>query len=306
LELLKEQTYLERNSSWTEFKDKIRDDSRYKAVDSSSAKEDMFRHYVSRLESNRNNGSDIENSENVKEREKQERIKASLRERELEVSREKNKVKDEMDKERQQYKHTETLESFSALLTDLIRNCDVHWKEAKKIITKDHRWELVETLEADEREKLFNAHIDNLFKKKRQKFRQLLDELKDVTLSTVWRDIKRQIKEDSRYMKFSSSDRKCEREFREYMKDRLSSAKNEFRELLKETKIITYKSKKLMEESDQHLLDIVGILQNDKRYLVLDPFEDDRRHLLMSYITELDRLGPPKPITSSDPTRRTK
>ncbi|XP_054167522.1 transcription elongation regulator 1-like [Oppia nitens] len=305
LELLKEQTYLDRNSSWTETKDKIRDDQRYRALESSSTKEDLFKHYISRLSSSRNNGSDAENSD-IKEREKQERIKVSLIEREREVNRELSAHLRERDKEREQHKHTEAIENFSALLTDLVRNCDISWRESKKIIKRDHRWELVETLDRDEREKLFNAHIDHLFKKKREKFRQLLAEVKDITLSSRWKVVRKQIKDDSRYIKFSSSDHKCEREFDEYMKDRLSMAKNEFRELLKETKIITYKSKKMMEESDQHLLDIVAILQNDKRYLVLDSFEDERRHLLMNYITEMDRLGPPKPITSSDSTRRTK
>ena len=304
MQLLKEQTYLERGSSWTETKDKIRDDPRYRALDSSSTKEDMFKHYISQLEPIRN--SDVENSEHIKEREKQERIKASLIEREREVNRELSAHLRERDKEREQHKHSEAVEHFSALLTDLVRNCDISWREAKKTIKKDHRWELVDSLDREEREKLFNAHIDSLFKKKREKFRELLDETKEITLSSIWRDIRRLIKEDSRYLKFSSSDRKCEREFKEYMKDRLTAAKNEFRELLKETKIITFKSKKLMEESEQHLLDIVAILQNDKRYLVLEPFEDERRHLLMNYITELDRMGPPKPITSSDPSRRQK
>jgi transcription elongation regulator 1 len=305
LELLKEQTYLDRNSSWTETKDKIRDDSRYKALDSSSTKEDLFKHYISQLES-KNSASDIENTENIKEREKQERIKASLIEREREVNRELSAHLRERDKEREQHKHSEAVENFTALLTDLVRNCDVSWREAKKTIKKDHRWELVEALDRDEREKLFNEHIDSLFKKKREKFRELLDETREITLSSSWREIRRVIKEDSRYTKFSSSDRKCEREFKDYMKDKLANAKSEFRELLKETKIITYKSKKMIEESEQHLLDIVAILQNDKRYLVLDPFEDERRHLLMNYITELDRVGAPRPITASEPTRRIK
>ena len=297
---------MERNSSWSETKEKIRDDSRYKAVDSSSTKEELFKQYTSRLESNKNNSSDNENFENTKEREKQERIKVSLIEREREVNRELSAHLRERDKEREQHKHSEAVECFSALLTDLVRNCDISWRDAKKSIKKDHRWELVEALDRDEREKLFNVHVNNLFKKKREKFRELLDETKELTLSSSWRDIRRLIKEDSRYTKFSSSDRKCEREFREYMKDRLTLAKNEFRDLLKETKIITYKSKKMMEESEQHLLDVIAILQNDKRYLVLDPFEDERRHLLMDHITELDKMGPPKPITSSDPQRRAK
>lgn len=305
---MKEQNYLDRHSSWTETKEKIRDDPRYKALESSSTREDIFKTYISRLEpsSNQGDSSDAENTDNVKEREKQERIEASLREREKEVARELSTHLRERDKEREQHKHAEAVEHFSALLTDLVRNADVSWREAKKTLKKDHRWELVETLDRDEREKLFNEHIDCLFKKKREKFRELLDETREITLSSSWREVRRLIKEDSRYSKFSSSDRKCEREFKDYMRDKLASAKSDFRELLKETKIITYKSKKMMEESEQHLLDIVAILQNDKRYLVLDCFEDERRHLLMNYITELDRVGPPKPITASEPSRRAK
>ena len=187
MQLLKEQSYLDRNSSWTETKDKIRDDHRYRALDSSSTKEDMFKHYISQLEPNRNSGSDVENSEHIKEREKQERIKASLIEREREVNRELSAHLRERDKEREQHKHSEAVEHFSALLTDLVRNCDISWREAKKTIKKDHRWELVDSLDREEREKLFNAHIDTLFKKKREKFRELLDETKDITLSCCWR-----------------------------------------------------------------------------------------------------------------------
>lgn len=274
-------------------------------MDSSSTKEDLFKQYTSQLEAIKTS-VDIENSEKQKEREKEERIKNSLLEREREVNRELSAHLRERDKEREQHRHAEAVENFTALLTDLVRSCDMSWRDAKKSLKKDHRWELVECLNRDEREKLFTAHIDNLFKKKKEKYRELLDETKEVTLSSKWRDIRKLIKDDSRYKKFSHTDSKCEREFKEYLRDKLSVAKNEFRELLKETKIITYKSKKQMEESEQHLLDIVAILQNDKRYLVLDSYEDDRRHLLMSYITELDRMGPPKPITSSDPSRRTK
>lgn len=153
-------------------------------------------------------------------------------------------------------------------------------------------------------EKLFESHIEMLVKKKREKFHSMLDEIKDLSLSTSWREVRKLICNDSRYLKFSSSDRKCEREYNEYMKARLSTAKSEFSELLRETKLITYKTKKMMEESEQILQDIMAVLQNDKRYLVLENFADDRRHLLLNYISELHRLGPPKPITASEPPRR--
>ena len=41
----------------------------------------------------------------------------------------------------------------------------------------------------------------------------------------------------------------------------MTQAKADFRELLKETKVITYKSLKMTDESDQHLKDIENVLQ---------------------------------------------
>jgi len=82
------------------------------------------------------------------------------------------------------------------------------------------------------------------------------------------------------------------------------AAKADFRELLKETKFITYKSKKMLEESEQHLQDIEKILENDKRYLILDCIPDERKKLILTYIDDLDKRGPPPPPTASEPTRR--
>ncbi len=54
---------------------------------------------------------------------------------------------------------------------------------------------------------------------------------------------------------------KTEREFRDYIADKQAAAKNDFRELLRETKIITYKSKQLIAENEQHLKDILAVLE---------------------------------------------
>ena len=64
------------------------------------------------------------------------------------------------------------------------------------------------------------------------------------------------------------------------------------------------RSNKLLRESDQHLRDIEKILQNDKRYLVLDCVPEERRKMVVSYIEDLDRRGPPPPHTASEPARR--
>lgn len=57
------------------------------------------------------------------------------------------------DKEREHHKRDEAIRHFSALLADLVRNPDLTWKEVKRQLRKDHRWELVENLEREDRER---------------------------------------------------------------------------------------------------------------------------------------------------------
>lgn len=88
-----------------------------------------------------------------------------------------------------------------------MRDPELSWREVKRILRKDHRWDLAESLGREEKEKLFSEHIDQLLKKKREKFRELLDETADVTLTSTWKEIKRKIRDDPRYSKFASSER---------------------------------------------------------------------------------------------------
>ena len=50
--------------------------------------------------------------------------------------------------------------------------------------------------------------------------------------------------------------------------------------------------------------DIVDVLRKDRRYLVLDSLPEDRSSILMAYMEELEKRGPPPPPTASEPTRR--
>ncbi|GFR29138.1 transcription elongation regulator 1 [Trichonephila clavata] len=299
IEMLKEHRGLDKHTRWTDVKKAFADDLRYKAVESSSLRDEWFKEYVGTA---RNQVRESEEDVN-KEWEKQERVEASIREREKEVQRTLSTHLRERDKERELHKHDEAIQHFKALLTDLVRSPDVSFHEVKKILRKDHRWDMVGELSREERERVFEEHVNHLCRKKKEKFRELLDETPEIDLTSTWKEIKRLIKDDPRCSKFSSSDRKCEKEFKEYLKDRLVTAKADFRELLKETKIITYKSRKLIEETD-HLADIEKVLQNDRRYLVLQSIDDERTELLMSYIETLERKGPPPPPTASEPTRR--
>ncbi|KAL7885723.1 hypothetical protein AOLI_G00060180 [Acnodon oligacanthus] len=282
---------------WSKVKEKMETDPRYKAVETSAAREELFKSFVEKLTKNLN-------SEKEKELEKQARIEASLRERERTVQRFRSEQTKEIDREREQHKREEAVQHFKALMSDMVRSSDATWSETRRSLRKDHRWESSSLLEREEKERLFNEHIEALTKKKKELFRQLLDETAIVTLTSTWKEVKKSIKDDPRCLKFSSSDRKKQREFEDYIKDKHITAKADFRTLLKETKFITYKSRKLIQESEQHLTDIEKILQNDKRYLVLDCVPEERHKLIMAYVEELDRRGPPPPPTAFEPARR--
>ena len=280
ISLLKEHKNLHRHSSWTENKKILERDSRYKAVDSSSKREDWFRDYIKNLDSapstpsnNHDNNQKGEttkefteelnedNDEKRKEKEKQERVEASIKEREKEVNEQLSKFRNERDKEREQLKRDEATEGFKALLTDLVKNLDLNWKETKKILKRDPRWDLCKLLEKEEKVNLFEDHTRMLRSKKKDQFYALLDDTQGVTLSSTWKDVKKLIKSDSRYEKLSqSSDLKLDKEFGNYILEKYQKAKNDLKQLLSETKIITYKSLTMIQETPQHLKDIEEIL----------------------------------------------
>jgi len=81
------------------------------------------------------------------------------------------------------------------------------WKEAKRQLRKDSRYELVDSLDSEEKEKLYKVHVEDLSKRKKEKFREMLNEISDLTLDSSWKEIRKSIKEDVRYVRFSSSDR---------------------------------------------------------------------------------------------------
>jgi len=252
-----------------------------------------------------NADSEAEEEEREK-KEKEERIAASLKKREAEVARELSGHLHARDKEREQHRHHEAVSHFEALLVDLIRQPDYTWKEAKKILKKDTRYDSISSnLEKSEREMRFDEHIDRLVAKKKENYRKMLEECKSIELDSSWKEIKKVIKDDPRYMKYSSSDRKCEKAFNEYLKDRMSKAKGAFKELLQETKKITDKSLSMVKEKDAgHMSEIIELLSKDKRYLDLESVQDERSNILTSYLEDLERRGPPPPPTASEPQRR--
>lgn len=160
-------------------------------------------------------------------------------------------------------------------------------------------------LDKSERERFFDDHIDRLVAKKKDNYRKMLEECKEVELTSTFKEIKKLVQDDPRFARYSSSDRKCEKAFNEFMKDKVAKAQASFRELLLETKKITDKSLVMVKEKDSaHMTEIVELLSRDRRYLDLECMPDVRNQILETYLEELERRGPPPPPTASEPQRR--
>ena len=60
--------------------------------------------------------------------------------------------------------------------------------------------------------------MTNFAAKKKESYRSLLEEHKDLPLDATFKEIKKKIVDDPRYTKFSSSDKKCEKEFNNWVR----------------------------------------------------------------------------------------
>ncbi|CAD5213148.1 unnamed protein product [Bursaphelenchus okinawaensis] len=303
-ELLKEQTDLHRKSRWSHVKRKIDSDERYKHKYLDSAlREDLFRDYVATLGDNE---VELEEGETPDDGDNNElsATEKALEERKKAVAEEMGEHMKERTKESERHKHNEQEQLFQNMLIDIIKNPDLSYHDGRKLLKKDSRYEELDLLEKSTKERLFADHTHNLERKRREQFFQLLAEKEDITYRTKWRDARKILETDERYEKVISSERRAEREFNDWALRQKDKIYEEFDALLRETKIITYQSQKMIQENEQHLKDILAVLENDKRYLILNEEPDKRERLLEKYLTELDRKGPPPPPTATDGDRR--
>lgn len=119
-------------------KEKLETDPRYKAVDSSALREELYKQYMekqAKVEALSGVFSCVkmtvkltsphppQNVDVDKEREleRQARIEASLREREREVQKARSEQTKEIDREREQHKREEAIQHFKALMSDMVR-----------------------------------------------------------------------------------------------------------------------------------------------------------------------------------------
>lgn len=107
--MLEESEAITERSQWKKIKMLFVHDQRYKAVESSTRREEWFLDHVKAICNQASPADD-----------RQERIQASLREREREVKMSRSAHEKEWNRERDQLRKSEALQHFKALLVDMV------------------------------------------------------------------------------------------------------------------------------------------------------------------------------------------
>lgn len=186
--------------------------------------------------------------------------------------------KTEEERRKRREKMKKATDDFKALLSEANLTSRSTYDEFHNKYSKDPRYKALERTK--DRESWFDDHLATLRRKEREERSQKKRTDKDKRRD---RDYHRDRDRDSS------------------TKKRRTIAEDNFRQLLRETKLIDKNTRRKIEESEhQHLIDIIGTLQNDIRYVEMESFSEERRKILLSYIEELaaSAVGSPAPAAA--------
>ncbi|KAI6654116.1 hypothetical protein LOD99_2962 [Oopsacas minuta] len=297
-------------SSYHDFNLKWSKDPRFKEIEKVRERENLFFEYQEILKKKskiQNKQKTVEATTKIIKEErtsKKDRVEASLREREREVFESRRNQERVLEDQRSLHKRDEAKVMYKSVLNEIVKDTKADFKSFEKELRLNAEFdENFYSLSRDERENYFEHHLDHLQSKKRSQFQACIDECADIDLSTPFKKARKYIKNDIRFEGLSSSDSKRDNEYNRYLQSKIKLVKEDLLQLLRETKLITYKTKSNLESNPKCLLEIEELLKNDVRYLNLDCISEERRDVLLEYIDELAQKGAPPPPTASSPNR---
>ena len=299
-------------TSFHEFKLRSSKDPRFKEIEKVKEREKLFLEYQANLKKKAKIQTKTSTSEAPEDQlqsyearnSKKNRVEASIREREREVSESRRNQKRVIEDQRSLHKRDEAKIKYKSSLSEMIRDTKTSFKSFEKELKSHPDYdESINSLSSDERLNYFEHHIDFLQNKKRNQFQVCIDDCQEIDLSTSFKKARKLIKSDPRFEAISSSETKRETEYNRYLEAKIKQAGDDFNQLLRETKLITYKTKSNLDSNSKALQEIEYILAKDRRYLNLDCIQEERRSLLLGYINELSDRGIPPPPTATSPNR---
>ena len=297
-------------SSLHDFNLKWSKDIRFKEIEKIRERENLFLEYQALLKKkskSQNKQHSVESTSRELREEhasKRDRVEASLREREREVFESRRNQEKAIEDQRSLHKRDEAKLKYKSVLNETVKDTKTSFKTFEKELKLNSEFEeTFYSLSRYERENYFDHHLDHLQNKKCTQYQVCIDECAEINISTPFKKARRYIKHDPRFEGLSSSETKRETEYTKHLQTKLKRFKDEFYQLLRETKLITYKTKSNITSNPKFLLEIQEILKKDLRYLNLECVSEERTDVLLEYIDELSQRGAPPPPTASSPNR---
>ncbi|KNC78333.1 hypothetical protein SARC_09230 [Sphaeroforma arctica JP610] len=281
-QLLLDKGKVDSYTSYRDVKSRIRSDDRYDAMGSASGRERLF----------------DELRDSIRRKDKEYLGREAIKKREKEGASQKSEMEAKTNKERSTYKQEEGQAVFTALLLHVVKNA-MSWRVAKEDLRNDSRWRDC-GLSADEKEALFREHTRKLDDKAAARYHNLIESYLNLKLDTPFEEVAKHIEGDPRYERFRSEDKdERKNEFERYMVQKKKMALKDFKNLLLETKQINYKTQSEILQNPGVVEHIKSILKQDKRYIDLDCFREERYTMMNEHITDMAQRGEPRPVTAS-------
>lgn len=225
LALLSE-TKIRAGEEWKEVKRRIDRDPRYRAVRSSTDKEEWFKEHVEGL--NRAKSS----------ADKAEREGAALRARQERAEDERRALERSQRRAVGGFRAAEAERELAAILVDYVRSHDARLHEMLPRLRKDPRWSSVQGMEEQAIAMVYSDHVKRLWERRVRAFEELLDGL--VGKGTRWEDIWDTIRDKDAVLRLEKDEEGVRQLFEDYLKRRGSKAERELEEALKGSNFLKF------------------------------------------------------------------
>ncbi|MES1902704.1 MAG: transcription elongation regulator [Paramarteilia canceri] len=271
---------LKPNSEFSTIKKYIEKDERYIDIKSKTKKKQYFEEYMLNRDTKNHIGPSKHHS--------------SLKEREIEVQKNMDKVNSLKEKNKSAVMSNDVADIFSSILLDHFKDAKQEWTDIRKKVHSDPRWEMCTLMKKSMRDTIMEKHRKGLEDKAKGFLTSIFKDIGINVDSTYSDDCLNKIKNHSKFAKvIDDSAKSIEKELNAYIKNLRKVACDEFKVLLTETKLITHKTNSQLEENQNLFKDIISVLEKDKRYLILGKsMKDKRGDILVDYIEKLETNGP--------------
>ncbi|KJE90719.1 hypothetical protein CAOG_01983 [Capsaspora owczarzaki ATCC 30864] len=304
---------------WWDVKHRVSRDPRYDQVGSATKREDYFEEYVQ-----------LRKKETISpEEERRQREERAIREREAKLRTERLQTQRRNDRN-QSARIDAVVEQYDALLAETVRRPDITWEHFQSLLEQDSRADLFRNLSSIDLRERFEARVDALVLQSSQAFHAMVRETlqgaiksavaeqrdPEMTLSTSLADamplleqhtdFKRLVKlplvvdepSDEELAAMQSGLARLEAQYAEAIRFVSNECREEFQQLLTETKSISYKTQESCEARPYEFERLLATLSNDLRFHMLASMEDRRTQWVRDYIRRLHEIGPPAAPTA--------